>query len=608
MSVSDFLDKLEQTPPYTSKVSQIIADIEEAWAGATDEEKVEIIVRGAASDEMIREAATSTNPALRESIRRRDDRIWQEYQSQQETWRVTLITLARAAIPELSKLRDNTSYDDLMIKLAKIRPGWAIIKESLEKAYNEAGEPENNETWREIFGLREDQTIDDAPGVSAYGINQLLLRWALKRNAPGWEIETPAGVDASDTGWIDRLSFFTISTLLQIELERRQANFEKGEKALKQRRQKLPVYLPQPTFHEIRNASIALADGPTGRNWEQVLGETALRHVIPGEPLQTKLVAGVSLQWWGTPFTYDELFQGLKEAGAPAALFLEIIVSYVIQEGTFTVKIDDLIKMIGWDMTARLNKEKRNQCRRQVWQWLLMCADLIIIGARPGTYRDPDTKEKEDLTSNDPFIMIAGKKMPKQMTFDGSETPREITIAPGEWIDRFRGKRHILPDFGNVLLLAGIPADKPSGAWAQAIGMTLNQKWREASAARVELSHAGEENKLTVRYPPFTRRELLETIPPRPEFDVRTILNGPNPKRAQEYWKKAISILKRRGQIGHCVERSRIPTTRTGWKEAWLDQKLDIRPKEEGLQATAEIHKKAKEARRARTRKGAQKK
>lgn len=398
---------------------------------------------------------------------------------------------------------------------------------------------------------------------------------------------------------------------LQQEKERLQRENEELneelQKALKEKRRKLPAYLPQPTFQEIRNASIALADGPTGRNWEQVLGETALRHAIPGEPLQAKLVAGASRQWWGTPFTYDELFQGLKEAGAPAALFLEIIVSYVIQEGTFTVKIDDLIKMIGWDMTARLNKEKRNQCRRQVWQWLLMFTDLYIIGARPGIYRDPDTKEKEDLTSNDPFIMIAGRKMRAQMTLDGSDTPREITIAPGAWIERFRGKRYILPDFGNVLLLAGIPADKPSGAWAQAIGMTLNQKWRSASS-RAELSHAGEENKLTVKYPPFTRRELLETIPPRPEFDVHTILNGPNPKRAQEYWKKAISILKRRGQIGHCVERSRIPTTRTGWKEAWLDQKLDIRPKEEGLQATAEIHKKAKEARRARTRKGAQKK
>ncbi len=69
---------------------------------------------------------------------------------------------------------------------------------------------------------------------------------------------------------------------------------------------------------------------------------------------------------------------------------------------------------------------------------------------------------------------------------------------------------------------------------------------------------------------------------------VEDILNGPNPKRAQEYWDGAIKHLKRKGVIGSYTPKAPI---RDGDKSAWLDQPLDIRPANEGLRDTIEIAK-----------------
>src|SRR5207249_3911061 len=67
----------------------------------------------------------------------------------------------------------------------------------------------------------------------------------------------------------------------------------------------LSATIPQPTFIEARNAAIALADGPDLRFWEVLLGEVGLRHAIPGQRVQTKLVPGALLDWFALPATVD---------------------------------------------------------------------------------------------------------------------------------------------------------------------------------------------------------------------------------------------------------------------------------------------------------------
>ena len=87
-----------------------------------------------------------------------------------------------------------------------------------------------------------------------------------------------------------------------------------------------------------------------------------------------------------------------------------------------------------------------------------------------------------DLTSRDALIRIMGERLPDGTGFDASAPPIEVTFAAGPWIERWQGRRDILAYFGEVRRLAAIPAGKPSGAWAQAVGLALQQVWRERAA------------------------------------------------------------------------------------------------------------------------------
>jgi hypothetical protein len=113
----------------------------------------------------------------------------------------------------------------------------------------------------------------------------------------------------------------------------------------------------------------------------------------------------------------------------------------------------------------------------------------------------------------------------------------------------------------------------------------------------------GEEKKFTVRVRAMTRRQLLDLFPPSPT--AHQVLDGPNPKRAQTYWKEAIKLLKTKRVIGHYRELGTPKVGRQGWKDAWLDQQLDIRPKDDDLSAMVEIAGRASAASRARRRKPA---
>jgi hypothetical protein len=264
------------------------------------------------------------------------------------------------------------------------------------------------------------------------------------------------------------------------------------------------------------------------------------------------------------------------------------------------VTLDDLIAAIGWDPRSPAEREEQ---RHTIWRWLLVIQSMFVIGQRRGTYRDPHTRKKVDLTSRDPLIIVTGQLVPPERVLDPAAMPLVVTIAPGEWLQRWRGRRDILAYFGDVRRLAAIPAGKPSGAWAQAIGRALQQTWRERAHDAVT-ARVGEEKKRTVRLPTVTRRQLLDTFPPSPT--VQEILDGPNPKRAQTYWDEAIKLLRTKRVIGRYREVGMPRGGRQGWKDVWLDQSLDIRPKGEDIDAVFEIARNASAASKARRRRGRQ--
>lgn len=246
-----------------------------------------------------------------------------------------------------------------------------------------------------------------------------------------------------------------------------------------------PSSLPQPTFPEMRYASIAIADGKTGRGWSSVPGELALIHRADGEMHHAKFTVKPELNWWGeATVTHEHLREQLKTLEPAGVLCMQIVTAWAIEQDRVTVTLNDIIKLIGW--TPRSTAE-REEMQRKVWIWLELFNGITIHGKRPGTYRDPLTKKNMDLTSSDAFIAIVGRRDAQhgQYKFDKQHPPVEVSWVLGPWVDAHRHSRNILTDFGNVLALTGLPIGKPSGAWALSIGLVLNQRWREL-ASRAE--------------------------------------------------------------------------------------------------------------------------
>lgn len=369
------------------------------------------------------------------------------------------------------------------------------------------------------------------------------------------------------------------------------------EGVAKARRQKLPEVIPQQTAQEVRTLAVALSDGRALARWEEVIGEIALRHVIPDEPFQIKFSPGSALLGWTRgQLAEDTLRDELRGCDLDTVLMLyEVLGTAVAQFGRgessyVTLSLDDLISSLGWDKAARRSTEERNRLRLKVWNWLLVFDSMRVLGQRPGTYRDPGTKQTLELRSDDALIRIMGQRVSDDVRLpDGRALPIEVTFAPGPWIERHRGNRQILSEFGNVRVLARIPGGKAPGAWARCIGMTLLQRWREgASRAELEKPTGGGAALPLVKWPPFSRRALLTGLF-RAQPDVMEILDGINPGRAVEYWDQAIELLRGEGFISVYRELGEPPGTRQGWKEKWLDAPLEIVPGEEPLAAARTI-------------------
>jgi len=354
------------------------------------------------------------------------------------------------------------------------------------------------------------------------------------------------------------------------------------------------------TFQEARALTIALADGPALRYWAELPAEIALRHAIPDQPLQTKFAPSSLLSnWWGAPATYDGLRSELQDLGIPAVLLLHVGLGLALETAQVTIALDELVRAVGW--TPRSTAERASM-RQTVWRWLLVFDSMTVVGKRPGYYKDPRTGTQLELTSVDALIRITGQREATQPALDASAPPLEVTFVAGPWLDQWRGNARILHHFGDVRRLAAIPAGRPSGAWAQGIGLSLQQRWREfAAAPSTTLATTGEEHRLTVQLPrPFTRRELLSLFRAKPDFEE--ILGGDKPHRAKEYWNEAVAILLgKRGSgklIGYYAELEPLPAGRQGWQAAWETQPLDIRPNLTSATDMAAIARKAANARK----------
>lgn len=367
-----------------------------------------------------------------------------------------------------------------------------------------------------------------------------------------------------------------------------------GQRTTGRHRVRRPVAVPQQTFVEARDVGIALADGRGLRNWTRLDGDLALRHQVTGSRLETKLVGASLVNLLDLPPTMQALEDTVQSLGLRAVLLLHVCLALALEQQEVTVALDDLLLMIGWTPHSR---SERDTQRAALWQWLCVLDSLLVIGRRPGRYTDRITRQVLDLTSEDALIRITGRRLPRCASDEPNRVPIELTFVAGPWLNRWRGNEQVLSYLGDVMKLAALPAGQPTGAWGQAIGLALQQRWREL-ASRADIKRVGEQKYATVRTQPFTRRELLSLFRPEPSLDQ--LLSSRNPRRACEYWSGAIKMLAEQGIIRSCREKASLDIRRQGWAQAWITQPLDIRPGTDGTHAIVAIEARAQAARNAR--------
>lgn len=374
-------------------------------------------------------------------------------------------------------------------------------------------------------------------------------------------------------------------------------------------RRKLPRALPYPTFGEAKAGALAISDGRDGRDWRSIEGAIAVLHAPSRASHQVRFEPNnLLVTWWGKPLTNPEtLWDELKKMDMDSVMLYQVTLANILfdPKARFTASLDELIKAIGREGEAKRSAQSRAEWRQKVWRTLLLFDSLSVIGARNGTWREPgsagETRAKmpaDKLISRDPLFRIIGTRETEQGSFDKSEPPKEVSLVPGEWLMQFHGNREMLSDFGDVLKIAAIPRGKAAGNWAACIGLILTQLWRER-AAKATRKRAG--SAQTLDFGSFTRRQLLaKTL--RSDHDVDTLINDPEGRgaRVRGYWKAAIQELKNADVIGHYAEGEE--PGHEDWRERWLDQPLDIRPKT-AMQNALEINASATKARARTTRK-----
>ena len=218
---------------------------------------------------------------------------------------------------------------------------------------------------------------------------------------------------------------------------------------------------------------------------------------------------------------------------------------------------------------------------------------------RKGSYKDGEGARR-DLTSDDDLMHIAGTR--GETTLDG--VPHEVSLTAGPWISNVRGDKKVLTYLGNLRTLAAKTRGQLAQRLAVKIGVALAQLWRERATHRqTDVKRVGDDNRISVQFAPFTRRQLLTTYGQGMAQEVEDALSGKNPARIKAAWEEAITLLKEWQIVGYYKQLDPMPAERKNWDAAWYEeQRLDVRPARLIADDVAEVKRAGLSAGRARKR------
>ena len=205
-------------------------------------------------------------------------------------------------------------------------------------------------------------------------------------------------------------------------------------------------------------------------------------------------------------------------------------------------------------------------------QFIIFGERAKVIGTRSGTYIDKHTGEEIPTTIEAAIWRILRSQEPKaDSPYAGSRVPVAIELAvTREWAQLLTqpATAQYLP-MGEIL--GAIPGNRPSGAWARVLGLSLASFWRRQPRAALDGSIKP------------TRRELLERYTPK-TGSVAEVLDGPNPRYVISHWCEALQILVKNdflsaeGEPQISPEQMRAALPRQGWAEQWLNATVELKP------------------------------
>ena len=260
----------------------------------------------------------------------------------------------------------------------------------------------------------------------------------------------------------------------------------------------------------------------------------------------------------------------------------------------FTISMDELVNVSGPRPHSGIERRER---RREAWSLLRLFCHIAVIGRRRAYA--PKKGEPDMLVTWGPLItFLEVADIAGQFALDGRQPPREVTLAAGPWLGRLTAEHpEALPAFGDALRWGVCPIRgttpgrrQSAGQWRSAHASTPRSK----GAAIPVASCSTTGSRATLRRPPggpqpgSCRRPLGGDGCPAQRLgliggdadDYQEV--GPAPWKRPPGWPT--------GKPFHCQ----------GWQEAWLEQKLIIRPGVDGKRLLGEVRAKAAKARKRR--------
>lgn len=328
------------------------------------------------------------------------------------------------------------------------------------------------------------------------------------------------------------------------------------------------------TGQEAKAALTAIADGHTGRNWQNQESLSARVHQAKGARHFVRLALTDDERLRG--LTVQNLEEITNARDADEDFMMLYITRLLVPQAPLkgetraaaTVDLDDVIAAIGWNPLSTI---ERISMRRRVWEFIKFMSRLEIDGERSGTYYEKSTGQKIETRITSAPWMIERREQAQEQPglFDDSPmVPLTVTlVASQEWTE-LTGR----PDIAQFLpcgeILGAIPGGKPAGAWARVIGLALCDFWRCC---------IGKPQSTT------TRKALLELCTPS-TGPAQEVLSGRNPQRAIEYWVGALRILvdegflEANGETELTFEQQRNQLPLRHWQQGWFESEISLIP------------------------------